>query len=596
MTLNSRDLVSLRTMRRTPPVASDTMTRPVALPRPLVALAVVGACGLSAAALAADPLPPGATQQIEEISRQRVPIMPLPATPDFDLRLQAPEKAAVPRAVEDLVFEIRGVQVSGNTLFSQGDIDAIFKAAIGPAVTLATLRDAAETLETRFREKGFFLTRVFVPPQQVKDGIFEVQVIEGYLSAVYVDGAPTEGLRQRIEAITGPLLNKRPIDLATIERALLLINELPGVIGTSLLRQGAELGASEIVVTVAQLPDSHLFTFNNTGSRTVGPITLGVNSTFFNPFSRTGSLNVGVTAGGDLENIDELQAVTARYSMPVGNDGAIFSFGGLASNAIPGGTIRDLGIRALSQSISPRLRLPLLRTRPNSVYLDLGLAVNRSRTILAGQVLTFDKTTVAEASFSWVQNGWGNGTTNASVGLFHSLPILDHTKVGADTTGTNVKDEDFRKVTFSLNRIQQTLIPGMSILGQVQGQWTNDRLPTGEYVAFGGVGVARGFDGGASAGDKGIGGLIELRYDSSISRQPYIGNIQFYAFVDGGKAFLNDPAGTPPPRITSNGFGVRFPFSTNGFMDIQVANAHQRLDAANQRDDPRILFSGVLRF
>lgn len=525
-----------------------------------------------------------------------MPILPLPATPDFNLRLQTPEKSAVPRAVEELVFEIKGVKVSGNTLFSQTQIDAIFAPAIGPAVTLEVLRNAAEALETRFREKGFFLTRVFVPPQQVKDGVFEVQVIEGYLSAVYVDGAPNDKLRQRIEAITGPLLNKRPIDLATIERALLLINDLPGVIGTSLLRQGADLGASEIVVTVAQLPDSHLVTFNNTGSRTVGPITLGVNSTFFNPFKRAGSLNVGVTAGGDLENIDELQAVTARYSMPIGTNGAIFSFGGLASNAIPGGTIRDLGIRALSQSVSPRLRLPLLRTRPNSVYLDLGLAVNRSRTILAGQVLSFDKTTVAEASVSWAQNGWGNGTTNASIGLFHSLPILDHTKVSAETTGTNVKDEDFFKVNFSLNRIQQTLIKGMSILGQVQGQWTDDRLPTGEYVAFGGVGIARGFDGGASAGDKGIGGLLELRYDSSVSRQPYIGNIQFYAFVDGGKAFLNDPAGTPPPKVTSNGFGMRFPFSTNGFMDIQVANAHQRLDSGNQRDDPRILFSGVLRF
>ncbi len=546
--------------------------------------------------LAADPLPTDATQQIEQISRQRVPILPLPATPDFDLRLQTPEKAAVPRAIEELVFEIKGVKVSGNTLFSQDEVDALFQSAVGPAVTLATLREAAEKLEARFREKGFFLTRVFVPPQQVKDGIFEVQVIEGYLSAVYVDGATNDALRQRIEGITGPLLNKRPIDLATIERALLLINDLPGVIGTSLLRQGADLGASEIVVTVAQLPNSHLVTFNNTGSRVVGPLTLGVNSTIYNPFNRTGSLNVGLTGGGDFENIDELQAVNARYSVPVGSNGAIFSFGGLASNAIPGGTIRDLGIRALSQSISPRLRLPLLRTRPNSIYLDLGLAVNRSRTILAGQVLTFDKTTVAEATFSWAQNGWGNGTTNASVSLFHSLPILDHTKVNAETTGTNVKDENFSKIGINLTRIQQTKINGVSLLGQIQGQWTNDRLPTGEYVAFGGAGVARGFDGGASAGDKGIGGLIELRYDSSVSRQPYIGNIQFYAFVDGGKAFLNDSAGTPPPQITSNGFGMRFPFSTNGFMDIQVANAHQRLDSGNQRDDPRFLFSGILRF
>ncbi|MBU3694862.1 MAG: ShlB/FhaC/HecB family hemolysin secretion/activation protein [Rhodocyclaceae bacterium] len=570
-------------------------------PRPLVGVsALLGLALLAQAdgAWAADLLPPGATQQIEEISRQRVPVLPLPSTPDFGLRLQAPEKAAVPRAVEELAFEIKGVRVSGNTLFSQAEIDEVFQTATGPAVTLAALREAAEKLEARFRGQGYFLTRVYVPPQQVKDGIFEVQVIEGFLSAVYVDGAPNDALRQRIEAITSPLLNKRPIDLATIERALLLINDLPGVVGTSLLRQGADLGASEIVVTLASLPDSHLLTFNNTGSRTVGPGTIGVNSTFFNPFGRTGSFNVGLTQGGDFTNVDELTAFNFRYSLPVGTQGAIFSFGGLASNALPGGTIRALDIRALSESVSPRLRLPLLRTRPNSIYLDLGLAVNRSRTLLGGNLLTFDKTTVAEATLSWVQNGWGNGTTNASLSLFQSLPLFDYTHFTAreGNTKTNVKNEDFFKLGLSLTRIQQTRVPNLSVLAQVQGQWSENRLPVGEYVSYGGVGIGRGFDGGSSSGDKGIGGLLELRYDSSVNRAPYIGNLQFYAFVDGGRAFLNDPAGTAPPKITSNGFGVRFPFSTNGFMDVQVANAHQRFDAANRRDDPRILFSGVLRF
>lgn len=547
----------------------------------------------SAPAWSADPVV--VPSDVQNISRQRVPVLPLPSTPDFGLRLQAPEKSAVPKSVDDLVFEIKGINVDGNTLFSQAEIDRIFAAAIGPAVGLDVLRTAAENLETRFRERGYFLTRVFVPPQQVKDGVFQVQVIEGFLSGVYVDGAPNDALRRRIEKIAAPLLNKRPIDLASIERALLLINDLPGVVGTSLLRQGADLGASEIVVTVAGLPNSHLVTFNNTGSRTVGPLTVGVNSTFYNPFGRSGSLNLGVTQGGDFTNVDELTAFNIRYSVPVGSNGAIFSFGGLASNALPGGTIRALDIRAVSESISPRLRLPLLRTRPNSVYLDLGVALNRSRTLLGGGLLTFDKTTVAETTVSWAQNGWANGTTNASVSLFHSLPVFDQTQV-TSSTKTNVKDEDFYKIGFSLTRIQQTRLPALSVLAQVQGQWTDKRLPTGEYVSFGGSGIGRGFDGGASSGDKGIGGLIEIRYDSPFKREPWFGPVQFYAFYDGGRSFLNDPQGTAPPKITSEGFGMRFPFASNGFMDVQVANGNEPFNGANLRGNPRMLFSGMLRF
>lgn len=541
-------------------------------------------------------LPPGALQQSDQISRQRAPILPLPATPDFDLRLQAPEKAAVPRAIEELLFEVRGVRVSGNTRFAADEVEAIFKPATGPAVGLSTLREAAERLESRFRQQGYFLTRVYVPPQQVKDGVFEVQVIEGYVSAVYIDGTPNDALRRRIETITAPIVGKRPIDLATVERALLLINDLPGVVGTSLLRQGADLGASEIVVTVGSLPDSHLLTFNNTGSRTIGPFAVGVNSTLYNPFKRSGSLNLAFTQSGDLSNVDELSSFSFRYAMPVGSNGGVLSFGGIASNALPGGTIRALDLRALSESVSPRLRLPLLRTRPNSVFLDLGLSVNRTRTIVAGDLLTFDKTTVAEATVSWVQNGWANGTSNLSVSLFHSLPLFDHTQVSTANTKTNVKDEDFFKLGFTLSRIQQTRLPRLSVLGQIQGQWTADRLPTGEYVAFGGAAIARGYDPGATAGDKGIGGLLEVRYDSPWNREPYIGNVQFYAFVDAGRAYLNQTSNTPPNMISSEGVGVRFPFGGRGFLDLQIANANQNLSVANQRDNPRFLFSGVLRF
>ncbi|NBS94301.1 MAG: ShlB/FhaC/HecB family hemolysin secretion/activation protein, partial [Betaproteobacteria bacterium] len=146
----------------------------------------------SAPAWSADPVV--VPSDVQNISRQRVPVLPLPSTPDFGLRLQAPEKSAVPKSVDDLVFEIKGINVEGNTLFSQAEIDRIFAAAIGPAVGLDVLRTAAENLETRFRERGYFLTRVFVPPQQVKDGVFQVQVIEGFLSGVYVDGAPNDVL------------------------------------------------------------------------------------------------------------------------------------------------------------------------------------------------------------------------------------------------------------------------------------------------------------------------------------------------------------------------------------------------------------------
>lgn len=550
------------------------------------------------AAFAGAVVPPAATQQTDEIARQRAPVLPLPSTPDFGLRLQAPERSAVPKAVDDLSFTVTAVRVEGSTLFGQDEIDRIFATAIGPAVTLSALRDAAQGLEDLYRERGYFLTRVFLPPQQVKDGTFQVQVIEGFLSAVFIDGAPSETLRRRIEAIAQPLVGKRPIDLKSIERALLTINDLPGVLGTSLLRQGAELGASEIVVSVSSLPDSHILTMNNTGPNTVGPLSVGINSTFNNPFNRVGSLALGLTGAGDLEQFDELQAINARYSMPLGSTGMIFSLGGLGSHAKPGASIRALGVEAVSWSVSPRLRMPLLRTRPNSLFLDMGVAVNRSRTTLADDLLTFDKTTVGEMSLSWLQNGWGNGTTTATVSAFHALPVLSRSRSGEATVTVPDFDDRFFKLTWNLSRIQQTPWSRVSLLGQVVGQWTNDKLPSGELSAFGGVLIGKGFDGGSITGDKGLGGLLEVRYDSNVKWEPYIGNVQFYAFVDGAvtKTLRSENVEAATRNLHSTGLGARFAVGSRGFLDLQVANADKPFPGADQRHNPRFLFSGVVRF
>eukprot|EP01041_Mallomonas_annulata_P028626 gene28626-50499_t len=56
--------------------------------------------------------------------------------------------------------------------------DALFAPLLNKKVGLSAIRDAASALEAKYRERGFFLVRVFIPPQQVNAGIFKVQVIE----------------------------------------------------------------------------------------------------------------------------------------------------------------------------------------------------------------------------------------------------------------------------------------------------------------------------------------------------------------------------------------------------------------------------------
>ena len=66
------------------------------------------------------------------------------------------------------------------------------------------------------------------------------------------------------------VVGKKPIDLTTLERVLLLLNDLPGISGSGVLRQGDKLGASELIVTLNNLPPkTYSVTVNNGASKTM---------------------------------------------------------------------------------------------------------------------------------------------------------------------------------------------------------------------------------------------------------------------------------------------------------------------------------------
>ena len=150
-------------------------------------------------------------------------------------------------------FDVKEFIVEGVKQYQPSIIKLFFEPLVSKATTLSAIREAADKLEERYRKEGFFLVRVFIPPQQVKDGVFRLRVVEGFIDNVYAEGG-TEAARQLIENMLAPLVNKQPIDLPSLERALLVLNDMPGVRGSGVLRQGGQLGASELVVSLSDLP------------------------------------------------------------------------------------------------------------------------------------------------------------------------------------------------------------------------------------------------------------------------------------------------------------------------------------------------------
>ncbi len=531
-----------------------------------------------------------------DTSRLRVAPLPLPGLPNFDLKIETPEKAPVSKAVDEIEFTIKQIKVEGVTQYPPEQIKKIFAPLEGKRVSLEALRKAADQLESRYRADGFFLVRVFVPPQQVKDGLFSIRVVEGYIEAAFAEGG-TDAAQQLVERLLVPVVGKKPIDLQSLEKALLILNDIPGVRAAGVLRQGSALGASELVVSLVDPPKvSSLFSMNNSLSRVLGEWNTNLNVNISNPSpTRPGVLSLGLSTSALS---DYLRAVTVRYSTFVGDQGMVVSMGGLVASAKLGASL--VGIESNSYSYGPRVRYPLRRSRGLSLFLDSGLTLNHSRTTSLGEEIIADSSTVADVSLAAVDLGRFNGNTEATVGLSQGLDALGSISTNALAPSVSGFSQRFTKLKYSASRLQG-LPQDFSLQMNFLGQWSSDTLLSGEQVLFGGSTLGRAYDSGAVAGDSGFGLLIELRKDMLAEKFiPRLANgkVQFFVFTDYAEARLNLNPNRPETTasLRSHGAGLRYRDMTGLMVEATIAELQRFISSTDPKSDPRMLFSVMKPF
>jgi hemolysin activation/secretion protein/AraC-like DNA-binding protein len=87
-----------------------------------------------------------------------------------------------------VTFPVKGYELKGNTLLPPSVTVPLLRKHTGPAVTFETIRQALADLQLAYRDRGFITVAVALPPQQLTNGIVHVQVTEGRLAEIVVEG------------------------------------------------------------------------------------------------------------------------------------------------------------------------------------------------------------------------------------------------------------------------------------------------------------------------------------------------------------------------------------------------------------------------
>jgi hemolysin activation/secretion protein len=512
-------------------------------------------------------------------------------------RLQpAPQPQAVPRLAPapapstaapegGPAVTIRSVEVSGSTVYSEAELAPSYAGLVGRTIPQGAAEEAIRRIQLKYREDGYFLTVVRGAFEGTEDAeILRIRVVEGFISNIKVEGdiGPAGVLAYRyLQHLTAA----RPANIADVERALLLVQGIPGVSARAVLRPGAaEIGAVELVAQLGRKAFGGIADYDNRGSEFAGTGELLLTG-YANSFTSLGEVTQVTLFNTPLTKEQIFGQVST--SAFIGSSG--LKIGGYFGAGIsePGGFLALTGYKGHLTVAGINASYPIIRTRPLSLYSNLAFDLSRATIDTFGsdgqrhrQSTTNLRILRAGGALEFQDDTAGLGLVGANAATFTVHKGIDG--LGASRNSSPLPARignviDFLKVTTELTRVQnlfdfQDFL--FALKASVAGQYTEDILPPNEEFFLGGARYGRGFFSGEVTGDRAIGNTFELQASTVTDGILNVG-LQYYAFYDHGVAWSLEP-GDPIRHIESAGLGVRADLTPQLTGEIEVADRFTR--------------------
>lgn len=505
-------------------------------PRPLLlALAALAPLAATAQQL------PNAGRILQE-QQQAEPPVPA-AAPDFKLGSPIPDTAAPGGAKA----RVQSIELTGNQVFTQTQLLARLGAYQGQEYDLAGLQGLANQLTRYYHDAGYPFARVYLPAQSLDQGVVRMQVLEGHYGQVKAGG--DEKLAARAQGYLSALRPGEVIESGALERAALLLADLPGVTVTPIMRPGQTLGAGDLAVEV-QRGDrvAGSVGLDNQGNRYTGQFRANASLAINSPFMLGDQIALHAQQTSEHMTFGDV-----GYSLPLGTSGLRGRLGYGYTNYELGKEFSDLDAHGTAKVASAGLSYPLLRSQSRNLTVGVDFLHKQLRDEYRAAQLTLDKFTNSvplAAQFDVRDSLGGGGVTYGSLTWTPGTLKLNGAQAEADAL-TAKSDGRYNKLNLDIARLQ-SLAPKWTLYGRFSGQWTNDNLDSSEDFGLGGPAGVRAYPVGEGYGDRGWLAQLEVRLA--------VGPVSPFVFYDAGRVQINAhpwTAGENFRQIAGTGVGAR---------------------------------------
>lgn len=495
--------------------------------------------------------------------------------------LQTPAETITPEAMDALIQRLQDSQAQAG-------------------LSIAELQGIAAEVARYYRQHGLILAQAVIPPQTVRDdGVVRIRVVEGILGQVLVE----KNRRFRSAQLTQPFadLVGRPVRRESMEEALLLLADYPGLRSFGVFQPGNEPGSSDLVISVVEEdPVRARVHVDNFGSQYTGEYRLRLDVDLNNPLRRqdriffnatqTFSPHKGVYGGVGYEAI----AFGPRNRIGLSHTTNVYDLGG---------SLEPFGIAGTTRISELYWRRLFLRQRLLSLQGSLSLARKSVILDVSEGRDTADELTVLALGGELQRRSIDGRSSHAGhlrwsqgfAGILGSMSATtDPDAATANRRGGSgvYPGSDFGKLDAGYD-YWRALSATHSLHLAAAGQYSRDLLASIEQFAIGGPNSVRAYANAEYLADSGYSLSLEwLMRAPGFAQWPVFGGprrwgevLDLVLFADTGQGWLNDPLASDRENLSLHGAGAGLRLHIGGFSSrFEVAAPIGNEEAGNGRN------------
>lgn len=462
--------------------------------------------------------------------------------PDESTPVETPED--IPE--DALSTYIERVEVTGSTLLSPEELAVLTAPYEDRNVTLSELQRLADEITQEYLDRDYITSRAVLPQQEIVEGVVRIQVIEGRIGDIRIEGEErlqAGYIRDRIQ-----LGATVPLDTAELENQLRLLRADPlfDLVEAS-LRAGDEVGESDLLVRVSE----------------ANPIQFNIRTDNYSPPSvggermTLGFLHRNLGGFGDRLRVDYTFTYTngldffdIAYRLPVNAmDGTVQLRVSPNRNEITQDPFDEFDISGESNLYEIDFRQPFIRSPREEFALSLGFAWQDSQTFIDGDPEPFgigpdsdgrSQTRILRFGQDYVRRDVGGAWVVRSQ-LRFGFDWFDATQNSGDDP-----DGQFFSWLGQFQRIQR-LSADHLLVARLFAQFSPDPLLPSQQFVIGGGQSLRGYRQNLRAGDNGFSFSIEDRI-TILRDAAGFPTLQVLPFLDLGTVWNHDDNPNPLPE------------------------------------------------